>query len=156
MLMPTWNPFPLTESSLPKETYEQASLAPYICSTRQAEAAVFPEHRVQDFAFWCGSSWLEGHGGTLAHPQTNGCSCETTESALWQWGQPLAGSPDTMPASIYLYPVETEVFGLVSSRAQHTECTDAEWPIIHNQSLNLNSPLPSSAPLFSPPASVEP
>lgn len=68
-------------------------------------------------------------------------------------GPALARFLNTMPASIYLYPVETQVFGLVSGRAGHTECTDAEWlfvPIIHKQSLNVNSPLPSAALLFSP------
>lgn len=42
-------------------------------------------------------------------------------------GPTLAQSPNTMPASLYLYPVETEVFRLVSSKAGHTERTDAEW-----------------------------
>lgn len=40
--------------------------------------------------------------GPLAHPQANGCFCETTESALWQWGQ-LWRDPLTQCLPLFIY-----------------------------------------------------
>lgn len=119
-------------------------------------AVVFPEHWVQDSAFWYETFWLKG-GPTGSSP--------SQQLFLWNHrerfvtvGPALARSSNTMPASIYLYSVETEVFRLVSREAGHTECTNAGWlfvcflfvPIIHKQSLNVNSPLHSAALLSCP------
>ena len=41
-------------------------------------------------------------GGPLAHPQANGCSCETTERALWQWGQ-LWRDSSTQCLLVFIY-----------------------------------------------------
>lgn len=42
-------------------------------------------------------------------------------------GQFWRAPPDTMPASIYPYQAETEVFRSVGGEAGRTERTDAEW-----------------------------
>lgn len=45
---------------------------------------------------------LLAEGDPLAHPQANGCSCETTESALCQWGR-LWCDPVTQCLPLFVY-----------------------------------------------------
>lgn len=130
----TWNPSSLTELT---PLYSDAQKALRLGIKRQVWLSV--------------SAQLNQTGWSCYVPRTSGprlcvlqrdllAGGEPTGSSpshpLFPWnhrerfvtvGPALARSPHTMPASIYLYPVETEVFRLVSSKAGHTECTDAEW-----------------------------
>lgn len=87
---------------------------------------MFPDHWLQDFSFLCKSCWLEEHVGGPGSSPSQRLFFGNHRECFVTVGPALARSSDTMPASIYLYPVETEVFGLVSSGAEHTECTNAE------------------------------
>lgn len=136
VLMPTWNPFPLPDLCLPRLIKKRGVGWPPSVWSAVAErlrmlcSQIAGPKILVSCASPLGSRSMlvvvVVGGGGLAHPQTKDCSFETTESALWQWGPALARSSETMPASIYRYPVETEVFGLVGSGAEHTECTNAE------------------------------
>lgn len=86
-----------------------------------------------------------------------GATGSSPSQRLFQWnhrerfvtvGPALAQSPHTMPASIYLYPAEREVF-VWDALNSHMQNGCLFVPIIHARSLNLNSPLPSAAPFSS-------
>lgn len=151
MWLPTWSPFALAEPYLGiKGRFGSVFLVSY---TTQAEAIVFPEHRVQDSAFWCEASWPEGGREGWGR----GATGSSPSQRLFQWnhrerfvtvGPALAQSPHTMPASIYLYPAEREVF-VWDALNSHMQNGCLFVPIIHARSLNLNSPLPSAAPVSS-------
>lgn len=71
---------------------------------KQQWTAVFPQHWVQDCAFWIETSWLEGQrGGPLAHPQANQCSCEKPQRALCDAGGQLWRDPLTQSLPLFIY-----------------------------------------------------
>ena len=56
---------------MPTETeHEKAGLARCVCSAtaNRPRLLCFPEHRVQDSAFWCETSWLEGDHWLIPKP----------------------------------------------------------------------------------------
>lgn len=89
------------------------------CLGKRAQAAHVPTTLGPTWCFCMETSWLVGWEGVLAHPQTNqwnhrGRFVTVGPASVW--------SLDTMPASIYLHPAGTQVFGLVSSTAfAHTD-----------------------------------
>lgn len=119
-------------------------------SSGQTEAPVFPKHGVQDSSgsFWSTLPRWRGAQGPLARPQGNGCSCETTERALWLWGL-FWRDPPAQWLPLFIYTPQKQI-SLLQSAVTHWAHTHMHAErlfvlIIHKQSLNLNSLLASAA-----------